>query len=124
MKSISADAYYFKQPEPYQGCLLALKEIILNVSPHIGHRRMFQIPFFFYKDKKLCFLWVHRKKLLLGFVEDKNIYKKVPGQRRKSKMTMLEIDPNADLPMKKILPALQKLIVRYDKYEAISDKKK
>lgn len=112
---ISADHYYFKQPEPFQSCLLALKEIILAHDPQITHGRMFQIPFFFYRDKKLAFLWINRKKLLLGFVEDMKIQKAVAGTRRKNKYETMEIDPEMDIPVKTIAKKLDALIRKYDK---------
>lgn len=107
--------YYLKQPEPIQGCLLALKDIILSVDPHINKQRKFQIPFFYYKDKKLAFLWVTRKKIMLGFIEDKSIYPKQEGIKLKDRMETMYIDPNADIPVKLIIKNLKKLVKLYDK---------
>lgn len=107
------DNYYMKQPEPIRSCLLALKDIILGLDPDITQQRKFQIPFFYYKDKKLCFLWVKNKKPLIGFVEDKNIYPKKEGLKRKDKMETLYLDPNADIPIKMITRNLQKTIKIY-----------
>lgn len=95
--------------------MLALKDIILNVDLNITHQRKFQIPFFYYKDKKLCFLWVHRKKLLMGFVEDKKIYPKKDSVNRKDKTETIQIDPQADIPVKVILKKLQEKIKLYNK---------
>lgn len=113
---VSADHYYHKQPEPLQGCLLALKHIILAHDAHITHGRLFQIPFFWYKGYKLAFLWVHRKKLLLGLVEDLKLIKAEPGLRRRNKYETLEIDPAKDIPVKTIAHRLQQYIDKYDKF--------
>ncbi|HXU26605.1 MAG TPA: DUF1801 domain-containing protein [Bacteroidia bacterium] len=107
--------YYLKQPEPIQSCLLALKDIILRHDKNITHQRKFQIPFFYYKDKKLCYLWVNKKKLLFGIVEDKNIYPKKDGIKRKDKMESIQIDPNADIPLDIILGLLKEKIKLYNK---------
>ena|ERR1700745_2678647 len=109
------DNYYLKQPEPIQSCLLALKDIILRLDKNITHQRKFQIPFFYYKNKKLCFLWVNKKNLLFGFVEDKNIYPKKDGVKRKDKMETILINPNADIPIEIILNALREKIELYNK---------
>lgn len=109
------DNYYLKHPEPIQGCLLALKSIILGVNKEISHERIYQIPFFCYKGKKLCFLWVNRKKLLLGFVEDKSLFPKIPGVRSKDQFSTMIIDPNADLPLEIILKNLQDGIAKYER---------
>lgn len=118
--SAQLEQYYAKQPEPFQGCLLALKDIILAVSPHITHVRKFQIPFFYYKDKKLCYLWVTRKKLQLGFVEDKKINPPSTEFKRKDKYVSIIVDPNADLPMEFILGQIQRLMELYDAPTSIS----
>ena len=107
--------YYLRQPEPIQGCLLALRKIILGVDERITPERKYQIPFFYYKGKKLCFLWVNRKKLLLGFIVDKTIYPVVAGFKRKDDFETMQIDPNADLPVKIIL---EKLLQRMKLYES------
>jgi hypothetical protein len=108
------DTYYMKQPEPTQGCLLALKDIILNLDPNITQRRKFQIPFFYYKDLQLCYIWVEKKKPLIGFIEDKNSYPKKDGIKRKDTFERLYLDPNADIPIKKIISTLKKTIKLYN----------
>ena len=109
------DHYYLKQPEPIQGCLLALKDIILGLDTHITQQRKFQIPFFYYKDKKLSYLWVTKKKLLIGFIEDKTIYPKEEGVKRKDTYESMVIDPNADIPLELIRQELKKRIAVYSK---------
>lgn len=113
--SAQLEQYYAKQPEPIQGCLLALKDIILAISPYVTHQRKFQIPFFYYNDKKICFLWVTRKKLLLGFVEDKKIHSPASGEKLKDKFEHLVIDPDADLPLELILEKIGRLIELYNR---------
>ena len=106
--------YYLKQPEPIQGCLLALKSIILSIDREISHRRVYQIPFFYYKEKKLAFLWVHRKRLLFGIVTDKSLMEPPEGARRKNKYETMEIDPNQDIPAGDILEVLLRQMKLYE----------
>jgi hypothetical protein len=112
--SAELDNYYLNQPEPTQECLLALKRIFLNADCHISETRKYQVPFFYYKGKKLCFLWVNRKKLILGFVTDKSIYPIVEGMKRKDEMEMIQIDPIKDLPFEMILEHPDRLMKLYD----------
>jgi hypothetical protein len=105
--------YYLKQPEPMQGCLLALKDIILGLDENITHQRKFQIPFFYYKDKKLSYLWVTKKKLQIGFIVDKNIYPKKEGVKLKDLYKSMVIDPNADIPIELITKKLNEKIALY-----------
>jgi hypothetical protein len=100
------ESYYLTKPEPYQSCLLALRDIILRVNPGICHERKFQIPFFTYKDKKLGYLWLNGKKLMLGFCLDKSLQEVVPGVKPKDKYESMRIDPNTDLPIDIIMGKL------------------
>ena len=106
--------YYLKQPEPIQGCLLALKSLILSMDGQITHERKYQIPFFYYKGKKLCFLWVNKKKLLIGFIIDKAIYPVIVGTKRKDEYETMQIDPNADLLVEIIFDNLLRRIKLYE----------
>ncbi len=93
------EAYYLSKPEPYQGCLLALCHLILSTNPAIVHERKFQIPFFTYKGKKLGYLWLNRKKLMLGLCLDKSLLEFAPGIRPKDQYESFQIDPEEDLPI-------------------------
>ena len=110
----SPENYYLKHPEPYQGCLLALKQIILKVDERIMHTRKYQIPFFTYKGKSLAFLWLNRKKVILGFVTDKSVLPPAPGIRPKDQYETMQINPNEDIPKELIVAKLQELILRYN----------
>ena len=107
--------YYLKQPEPTQGCLLALRSIIMHADENITHHRKYQIPFFYYKNWKLCFLWVKQKKLYLGFVEDRKIFPPSPD-RKTNNIVMLHIKPAEDLPIEEILENTTRLIALYDSH--------
>lgn len=98
-KPATLEFYYLSKPEPYQSCLLALKDIILRVNPGICQERKFQIPFFTYKGKKLGYLWLNGKKLMLGFCLDKSLQEITTGVKPKDKYESMRIDPNQDIPV-------------------------
>jgi hypothetical protein len=100
------ESYYLNKPEPYQSCLLALRDIILQTNLEICHERKFQIPFFTYKGKKLGYLWLNGKKLMLGFCQDKSLQEAIPGFKLKDKYESILIDANADIPVEIILEKL------------------
>ena len=100
------ESYYLSKPEPYQSCLLALRDIILRANPAICHERKFQIPFFTYKNKKLGYLWLNQKKLMLGFCLDKSLQGAIAGTKPKDKYESVRIDPNADIPIDMIMEKL------------------
>lgn len=100
--------YYLSKPEPYQGCLLALKHIILQANPGIVHERKFQIPFFTYKGKKLGYLWLNKKKLMVGFCTDRSLLKFPEGTRPKDRYESFRVDPEEDLPVEMIREKIKK----------------
>jgi hypothetical protein len=114
MMNRELENYYLKQPEPIQGCLLALKSIILSIDPAINHRRMYQIPCFYYQEFMLAFLWVNRKKLLFGVVTDRRFVEPREGVRRKNAYETIEIDPAEDIPAGSIIERLTVKIRLYD----------
>ncbi|MEQ1587139.1 MAG: DUF1801 domain-containing protein [Cyclobacteriaceae bacterium] len=103
------DDYYLKQPEPIKSCLLALREIILSQDKEITTAWKYAMPFFCYKGKMFCYLWVHKKhkQPYLGMVEGKRLNHPGLLSEKRSRMKIMLFDPNKDLPIRTI-----KLIVK------------
>ncbi|MFD2866697.1 DUF1801 domain-containing protein [Mucilaginibacter antarcticus] len=108
------ESYYLSKPEPYQSCLLALRDIVLSANSAIIHERKYQIPFFTYKGKKLGYLWLNGKKLMVAFCEDKSLQAVAPGIKAKDKYQSVRIDPNADIPVDWLLQTLSNYIALID----------
>ena len=106
------EQYYQKQEPATRECLLALKSLVLSVDQNIVYKRKYQIPFFCYNEMNLGFLWVHRKKIFVGFVEDKR-FSRFNVERKKHKITTLEINPLDDIPVDQIKQTLGELIAKY-----------
>ena len=114
--TISAlDNFYLPQEEPIKGCLLALREIILKQDADISIAWRYRMPFFYYKGKMFCYLWVHKKykQPYIGIVEGKRF--NYPGliAEKRSRMKIMLFDPNQDLPIKTITTILQQAINLY-----------
>ncbi len=95
------DNYYFQQPEPRRGCLLALREIILSLDDTISPAWKWRLPFFCYRDRMFCYLNFHKKFKLpyLALVEGYRLdYPELLAENR-SRMKILLIDPEIDLPL-------------------------
>jgi hypothetical protein len=73
------------------------------------------MPFFCYKGKMFCYLWLDKKthQPYLGIVEGRNIYHARFVQGMRSRMKILFIDPDKDLPAKTIEAIFKKAIVFY-----------
>jgi len=106
------DNFYLQKEEPIKSCLLALREIILSQDKDITNERKYGMPFFCYKGKMFCYLWVHKKygQPYLGIVEGKMIHH--PGLiiEKRSRMKIMLFHPNKDLPIDTIEKILQEAI--------------
>ncbi|WP_299183083.1 DUF1801 domain-containing protein [uncultured Chryseobacterium sp.] len=109
--------YYDKQETATRECLLALKSIVLSVDENIVHKRKYQIPFFCYNEFNLGFLWVHRKRILVGFIEDKKVQSETISRQKKDSVFTMEINPLEDIPIDIIKENFGGLIKKYSHYK-------
>jgi hypothetical protein len=107
--------FYLQQPEPIKSTLLALKEIILKQDNAITNEWKYGMPFFCYKGKMFCYLWVHQKhgQPYIGIVEGKRFSEPFLLQEKRSRMKIMLIDPNHDLPLENIQAILQAALNLY-----------
>lgn len=111
------DRFYLEKEEPLRDCLLALRDIILNHDKQITKEWKYKLPFFYYKGKMLCYLWIHKKykKLYIGFANGYLIDNDDLLMEKRSRMKILLIDENEDLPIEKITTILKQAIHTYKK---------
>ena len=111
------DTFYLKQSEPTRSCLLALREIILSQDREIVNAWKYGMPFFNYKGKMACYLWVHKKykQPYLGIVEGGRMTHPDLLQEKRARMKILLIDPRRDLPVRKINQVLKEMIGIYER---------
>lgn len=111
------DRYYYSNEEPAQSCLLALRSIILEHDPEVSETRKWSMPCFTYKQKMFCFLWTDKKtnEPYLLMVEGTllNHTKLEKGDR--SRMKILRIKPDADIPVGIIKSILDAALDLYKK---------
>jgi hypothetical protein len=106
------DNFYLKQEEPIRGTFLALKDIILKQNPEITNELKYGMPFFSYKGKMFCYLWFHKKyqQPYIGFVEGKLFNEDYLLKESRSRMKIMQIDPNKDLSLRRIEKLLTKAL--------------
>ena len=109
------EKYYSNQPEPIKGTLLALKEIVLSQDKNISHEWKYGMPFFCYKGKMFCYLWVHKKykQPYIGIVEGQRFNDPDLLQESRSRMKIMLLNPEINLPVKKIKNLLKKVLTLY-----------
>jgi hypothetical protein len=109
------DNYYLRQPEPIKSCLLALREIILSQDREITTAWKYAMPFFCYKGRMFCYLWVHKKNKqpYLGMVEGKRLNHPALLSEKRFRMKIMLFDPNKDLPIRTIRAILKQALELY-----------
>ncbi len=94
------DSFYLNKEEPNKSCLLAMRNIILDQDNSITETLKWGMPCFCYKKKMFCFLWVDKitDKPYFLFVEGKHLNHVELEIGDRSRMKILSINPNKDLP--------------------------
>jgi len=111
------DKFYLEKETSLQICLLALRDIILKHDKEITAEWKYKLPFFYYKKKMLCYLWIHKKykKPYIGFVLGNLLQDKDLLTEKRARMKILLIDTERDLPLEKINNILTQSIYLYNK---------
>nr|WP_199000434.1 DUF1801 domain-containing protein [Flavobacterium sp. ASV13] len=109
------DDFYLKQEEPIKGIFLALKEIILKQDDYITNELKYGMPFFSYKGKMFCYLWIHKKikQPYIGIVEGKHFDEPFLIQESRSRMKIMMLNADEDLPLEKIELIIKKALNLY-----------
>ncbi|QNK64993.1 DUF1801 domain-containing protein [Pedobacter sp. PAMC26386] len=109
------DHFYLQQKEPVQGCLLALREIIMKQDKDITAAWKYGMPFFCYRGKMFCYLWVHKKlhRPYLGLVEGKRLDHPDLIIEKRARMKIMLFDVGQDLPIATINTILKRAIELY-----------
>jgi hypothetical protein len=115
MALTAIDNYYESQAEPVRSCMLALRDIICAQDADITPAWKYGGPFFCYKGKMFCYLWVHKKlkQPYIGIVEGKHFNEPFLIQENRSRIKIFMLDANKDLPLKQIEKIINKAIDLY-----------
>jgi Domain of unknown function (DU1801) len=111
----SLDNFYANQEEPCKSCLLALSEIILQQDKNITAALKYGMPFFMYKRKMFCYLWIDKKlnEPYLGIVEGNLVSHPLLMQGKRARMKTIQFKANKNLPIKTINTILKKTLDLY-----------
>lgn len=109
------DNYYLQKDEPVKSCLSALRQIILDRNPDITEAWKYRMPFFCYKGRMFCYLWIDKKTNFpyLGIVEGKRIDHPGLVQDDRSRMKVMTFNPVEDLPLETIQNILDSALFLY-----------
>lgn len=109
------DNWFLQKDEPLKSCLQFLREYILKQNAGITESWKYGMPFFCYKGKMFCYLWVHKKygQPYLGIVEGKKIDHPDLILEKRARMKILLLNPDRDIPIRKINAILKEVLALY-----------
>lgn len=109
------DLYFLQKDEPVKSYLLALREYVLSYDQNITEAWKYKMPFYCYKGKMFCYLWVHKKfhQPYIGIVEGKKIQHPKLIQEKRARMKIMLFDPEKDIPVKTVNSILKEVIRLY-----------
>ena len=98
------DNYFLEKDEPVKSYLLTLRDYILQYDKNITEVWQYKMPFYCYKGKRFCYLWVHKKfkQPYLGIVDGKKINHPDLILEKRARMKIMLFDPMKDVPLKTI----------------------
>ena len=111
----TTDNFYLNQEEPNRSCLLLLRDLILSQDQDVSETKKYGMPCFCYKNKMFCYLWVDKKSHdpYILFVEGKHLNHSALEAGSRKRMKILRINPNKDIPTKKITNLLNQALDLY-----------
>ena len=94
------DAYYDGLAEPLQGYMLAVRKIMLDLDEEIESTWKWSTPFFLYRKRMLCYLWVDKKtrEPYLGIYGGDALNHPSLVQKHRAKIRKLMLNVDKDIP--------------------------
>jgi hypothetical protein len=111
------DLFYLQKDEPLKSCLLYLREHILAFDKNITEAWKYRMPFFCYKGKMFCYLWVNKTthQPYIGIVEGRKLEHPLLIIEKRSRMKIIILDAEEDIPVETVNVILKMAIGLYDK---------
>lgn len=109
------DNYFLRKEEPFKSCLIFLRQHILSRDKNITEVWRYGMPFYCYKGKRFCYLWVHKKysQPYIGIVDGQFIHHPDLLRESRKRMKIFLIDPEKDIPLKEVNVILKETLLLY-----------
>lgn len=106
--------FYLDKDEPLRSALLGLRDIIMDLDPTIQAAWKYSAPFFVYRGKNLCYLWVDKRNNhpYIGLIDGGMIEHPLLDQGDRKSMKVLPINPEEDFPMEAIQEIFAEAMIR------------
>jgi Domain of unknown function (DU1801) len=110
------DEFFLQKDEPLRAYLLFLRKFILDHDKNITEAWKYKMPFYCYKGKMFCYLWVQKytNKPYIGIVEGRKIEHPLLIAEKRSRMKIMLLDVDEDIPVQTIEAILKMALDIYN----------
>ncbi len=107
--------FYADLENPLQGCFLALRRLILSIDGAITPEWEYGMPFFYYKKKMFCYLWIDKKtkEPYIGVVKGLQVNHPELELGNRKLIPVFRLKASEDLPVTTIQTILTEAIKQY-----------
>ena len=111
------DDFFLYKDEPVKSCLQFLRNFILNFDTAITEAWKYNMPFYFYKGQRFCYIWIHKKTgwPFIGFTDGKRLEHPLLTFEDRSRIKIMLINPEADIPVNDISTIIKMALTICDK---------
>ncbi len=112
---------FFKQlHEPVKTCMLSLREMILMQDMQVRETFKYGMPFYCYKKKMFCYLWMHHvsRKPYIGILNGDRVQHPLLLTENRAKIKIMLFDAYRALPAETVQNILKQAIDLYRPVEA------
>jgi len=109
------DNWFLQKDEPVKSCLQFLREYILKQDPGITEAWQYGMPFYCYKGKRFCYLWMHKRygQPYIGIVDGNKVDHPDLLVEKRARMKIFLVDAGKNIPLKKINGLLKEVLALY-----------
>src|ERR1700748_1405830 len=110
------DNFFLQKDEPVKSYLFFMREFILAFDKNITEAWKYRMPFYCYKGKMFCYLWVNKNtnQPYIGIVEGRKIEHPMLIIEKRSRMKIFLLDANEDVPVETISTILKMALDVYN----------
>lgn len=107
------DNYILSLSSEKQETFLFLRQFILDSSNLIEEKWKYKLPFFYYKNKPLCYIYSDKISMYISFMRGKYINHSALVSDGRKYVKLYRIDPTEDIDTKELQAIIEQLFVLY-----------
>ena len=108
--------FYESLHEPNKSCFLFLRKHLLEFGKDFTEHWKWKLPFFYYKKKPFCYIWVDKKSNFPYVCFTRSLHIEHPQMKlgERKKMKAITINPNSDIDIETLNQIIEESLTKFD----------